>query len=31
MTDWRDFYDDDELAEQREQFGIEYDDYEEES
>lgn len=24
MTDWRDFYDDDELAERREEFGIEY-------
>lgn len=24
---WRDFYDGDDLAEQREQFGIEYEDY----
>ena len=27
MPNWDDFYDRDELAEQREQFGIEYDDY----
>ena len=27
MTNWEDFYDRNELAEQREQFGVEHDDY----